>query len=111
MKISDMQASALAVREKFSRFEQATYGRQWSTTDLVNGFITDVGDLSAAIQRMEGIRPPSNEEPIEELKHEISDCIWVLLVIADRYKINVGESFEETMHELDAWLDSNMAAG
>lgn len=68
--------------------------------------MTDVGDLAAAIQRVDGLRPRRDAEPITELRHEIGDCLWVLLVLADRYRIDVTEAFNSTMDNIEAWLDS-----
>ena len=105
MDIETMQQRALAVRARFAAFEKATYGREWTSADLVMGLMVDLGDLASAVQRLEGLRPRGSQEPTAELRHEISDCLWVLLVLAHRYEIDVASAFTETMTEIERWID------
>ena len=84
----------------------SSYGREWSTADLVSGLVTDVGDLAAAIQRVEGLRPPRDTAPLDDLRHELGDCLWVLLVLADRFEVDLSDAFESAMDSVDVWLDS-----
>lgn len=105
--MSDLQTRAVEVRQRLAAYEHSTYGREWSTADLVSGLMTDVGDLAAAIQRVDGIRPPRDTSPIDELRHELGDCLWVLLVLADRYDIALDEAFDDTMHDIHRRLDGD----
>jgi len=105
MDIEAMQQRAVEVRARFTVFEEASYGQAWSTEDLVMGLMTDVGDLSAIVHRLEGRRPLRDADPKEELAHELSDCLWVLLVLADRYGVEMGPSFAGTMNGIEAWID------
>ncbi len=38
---------ALEVRSLYSDYERATAGREWTTADIMSGFVVDVGDPSA----------------------------------------------------------------
>ncbi len=104
--IPDLSRRAVEVRDRLAAFERSTYGREWTTADLLAGLMVDVGDLAAAVQRAEGIRPERDGAPIDELAHELGDCFWVLLVLADRFEIDVTEAFESTMVSIERWLDS-----
>jgi NTP pyrophosphatase (non-canonical NTP hydrolase) len=106
MEISEAKVRAVNVRHRLANFERSTYGREWSTADLISGLMTDVGDLASAVQRVDGLRPVGATEPLDELRHELGDCLWVLLVLADRYQIDLAEAFESTMASIEAWLDS-----
>lgn len=101
-----MQDRAVDVRRQFAEFERATYGQEWTSADLISGLMTDVGDLAAAVQRVEGIRPARQVAPIDELRHEIGDCLWVLLVLADRFQVDVGHAFESAMSGIESWIAS-----
>lgn len=111
MELSDMQDRAIDVRRRFREFETATYGREWTTADLISGLVTDVGDLAAAVQRVEGIRPARQEAPIDEVRHELGDCLWVLLVLANRFQIDLGDAFQSTMDGVESWIDSQRPGG
>lgn len=106
MEIPELQRRAIDVRRRLADFERSTYGREWSTADLVSGLMTDVGDLAAAVQRVEGLRPQRATAPLDELRHELGDVLWVLLVLAERFDIDLTEAFESTMDSVDRWLDS-----
>ncbi len=107
MDIETMQARAVDVRRQFAAFEEATYGHEWNVEDLVMGLMTDLGDLAAIVQTLEGKRPPREDDPIKSLEHEVSDCLWVLLVIADRYGINTADAFDQTMTGIESWIRAN----
>ncbi len=105
MLIEEMQARAVQVRQQFAAFERASYGQEWLVEDLVIGLTKDVGDLAEIVQRLEGKRVPRSQSAKAELEHEISDCLWSLLVIADRYNVDVSGAFARTMDGLADWLE------
>jgi len=105
MEIADLARRAVDVRERIAQFERKNYGTEWTTTDLVCGLMTDVGDLAAAIQRVQGRRPARDTPPMEELEHELGDCLWVLLVLAERFDIDLDAAFDSTMVSIDSWLE------
>jgi NTP pyrophosphatase (non-canonical NTP hydrolase) len=35
-----------------------------------------------------------------KLKHELSDCLWSVLVLAEKLDVDLGRAFEATMDEL-----------
>ena len=45
-----------------------------------------------------------------KLAHELSDCLWSVLVLASKYNINLETEFMKTMDELDSRIDSELAA-
>lgn len=109
MEIADLARRAVDMRERIAEFERKNYGAEWTTTDLVSGLMTDVGDLAAAIQRVQGRRPVRDIAPMEELEHELGDCLWALLVLAERFDIDLDAAFDSTMVSIDSWL--NRAVG
>ncbi|HQM15774.1 MAG TPA: MazG nucleotide pyrophosphohydrolase domain-containing protein [Candidatus Woesebacteria bacterium] len=46
-----------------------------------------------------GVR--STDSVDEKLAHELSDCLWSLLVLADKYNINLEKSFLDTMTKFE----------
>lgn len=47
----------------------------------------------------EGLRHMENID--EKLGHELADCLWSILVIADKYDINLENEFLKTMDDLE----------
>lgn len=100
MSLDKLTNRALEIHNKYSEFNQARIGRPWTRSELAQGFIGDVGDLMKLVMAKEGIREIVDVD--NKLSHELSDCLWSILVLADAYKINLEESFENTMDELEA---------
>jgi NTP pyrophosphatase (non-canonical NTP hydrolase) len=98
-----LTARAMAVRDRYARFETARFGREWTTTELLAGFMTDVGDLSRLVLAATGVREADDVEA--KLAHELADCLWSVLVLGDRLGIDVGAAFASTMDDLERFLD------
>jgi len=90
---------ARVIREKYAQLEKTNYGREWTGEELALGFMGDVGDLAKLIQAKEGIRGTADVD--DALAHELSDCLWSVIVLADKYSIDLEKSFAKTMDELD----------
>lgn len=102
MKLQEIIERARNIRRKYAEFETARNGREWTGEELALGFVGDVGDLMKLIQAKEGIRPADNVD--EALAHELSDCLWSVIVLADKYGVDLEASFSRTMDELDSRL-------
>jgi NTP pyrophosphatase (non-canonical NTP hydrolase) len=93
---------ALAVRRKYAALEIERFGREWSGEELMLGFVKDVGDLAALVQAKEGVRRA--EQVDDALAHELADCLWSLIVLAERYGVDLERGFGDTLQELEAHL-------
>jgi NTP pyrophosphatase (non-canonical NTP hydrolase) len=99
---ADVVARAHAVRGRYAELEQARYGREWSTEELMLGFVKDVGDLALLVQAKEGVRDVADLDA--KLAHELADCLWSLIVVAECYGIDLEQAFAETMDDIEARL-------
>lgn len=102
MNLQDMIDRARSIRHKYAELEIMRNGREWTGEELALGFIGDVGDLMKLVQAKEGIRPVENVD--EALAHELSDCLWSIIVLADKYGVSLESAFTRTMDELEARL-------
>ena len=68
------------------------------------GFLGDVGDLAKLVQGKEGVRPREGLD--EALAHELADCLWSVMVLADAYNVDLETAFTTTMRELNDHLDN-----
>jgi NTP pyrophosphatase (non-canonical NTP hydrolase) len=103
MTFQQITTKAIEIRRKYANLEKDKYGKSWSGQDLMSGFVGDVGDLSKLIQAKSGTRNISNVD--EKLKHELADCLWSVIAIADAYDVDLEKSFTETMDKLEEKLD------
>lgn len=98
MKFEELKQRALEIRAKYSELEKQKHGKEWSKEELMLGFVGDVGDLSKLVIAKEGMREIENTD--QKLAHELSDCLWCIFVLADKYGIDLETSFLKTMDEL-----------
>jgi len=97
---------AVEVRNKYSELEKKKYGKEWTKEQIAQGFVGDVGDLIKLIMAKSGVR---NTEDIDnKLAHELSDCLWCILVLANKYEVDLEKSFLNTMTELKKRIESEI---
>ena len=65
----------------------------------MSGFVGDVGDLSKIIMAKHGLRAMDDVDA--KLAHELADCLWSVLVLADKYKIDLADEFMKNMEGLE----------
>jgi NTP pyrophosphatase (non-canonical NTP hydrolase) len=102
MEFSAVTQRARTIRGKLAAYEIRTYGREWTTEELALGLMKDVGDLALLVQASEGVRQVANLHTA--LGHELSDCLWSVITLADRLGIDLQAAFTQTMDELDKQL-------
>ena len=102
MKFEDLVSRAVEIRSRYDAYN-ASRGAEWNEQNLMSGFVGDVGDLSKIIMAKHGLREMDDIDT--KLAHELSDCLWSILVLADKYKINLGTEFQKTMDGLEARID------
>jgi NTP pyrophosphatase (non-canonical NTP hydrolase) len=76
--------------------------------ELAQGFVGDVGDLMKLLLAKDGRRPGADVDA--KLAHELADCLWSLLVLAEACDVDLEAAFLRTMSELEARLTVPPAA-
>lgn len=102
--LQDLLKRAQEIRAKYDELNARDGQRNWDASDYAEGFVGDVGDLMKLVMAKEGKRWGENVDA--KLRHELSDCLWSLLIIADYYDIDLEQSFVETMSQLEEKLAS-----
>ncbi|AOS43957.1 hypothetical protein Verru16b_01017 [Lacunisphaera limnophila] len=104
MELSQLSTRALQIRERFAAHEQARAGRSWTREEIMQGFVGDVGDLMKLVMAKAGARPIAEVD--RKLAHELSDCLWSVLVLAQLYNVDLEREFLGTMAEIEAKLQA-----
>ena len=108
MEVKALTDRAMEIRSRFAAFEQARSGRVWTREELMQGFVVDVGDLMKLVMAKQGLRHVDDVD--KKLAHELSDCLWSVLVLAKLYGIDLEQEFIKTMDELDSAIAAKMKA-
>jgi NTP pyrophosphatase (non-canonical NTP hydrolase) len=98
MNYREMEESALKLNELYEKREIKLYGRVWTTEELALGFVGDIGDLAKLVQANAGIRNVDNLK--SKLGHELSDCLWSVIVLANKCGIDLEAEFTRNTKEL-----------
>jgi len=106
MEFKDLSQRALEIRGKYEVLENKKYGRAWSRAELAQGLVVDIGDLTRLIMAKEGIREAADLDA--KLKHELSDCLWSILVLARKYEIDLEKEFVASMDELGKKIEGGI---
>lgn len=107
MNLEELQNRAIEIRDKYDKLNQLKRGVTWNEQQLMAGFVGDVGDLSKIIMAKHGLRDMDDVD--QKLAHELSDCLWSILVLASKYDIDLTKEFQRTMAELDARIASELS--
>jgi len=99
MEFKKLSQRAVEIRNKYSELEEKKYGKVWSPEQIMEGLAGDVGDLMKIVMAKNGYRKMENVD--EKLAHELSDCLWCVMVLSEKYGIDLEKAFLDTMDELE----------
>jgi NTP pyrophosphatase (non-canonical NTP hydrolase) len=105
MDFKEISNKAIEIRQKYHLLEEKR-GHIWSNSEIMEGLVGDIGDLMKLVMAKEGSRSIDNVD--EKLKHELCDSLWCLLVLANKYGINLETEFMEKMDSLSNDIDSKL---
>ena len=104
MEFKELINRAIEVRNKYSKIEIKLTGKPWGVSERTQGFVADAGDLMKLIMAKNKLRKIEGVD--EKLAHEVSDCLWSILVIADELGIDIEREFEKNMKELEKKIEA-----
>jgi NTP pyrophosphatase (non-canonical NTP hydrolase) len=106
MKFEEIVQKALYIREKYAELEIKLYGEEWSREEIALGFVGDVGELMQYVVANEGKRDKEDKEA--KLAYELSDCLWSILVLANKYNIDLEKAFNNNMAILEKDIENRL---
>jgi len=107
MNFSDLEQAALQLNDLYEQLEVKRWGRVWTTQELALGFMGDVGDLAKLIQAHAGVR--TIEDHKAKLGHELSDCLWSIMVLAHKCGVDLESEFVRNTREISEYVSGELA--
>jgi NTP pyrophosphatase (non-canonical NTP hydrolase) len=99
MEFDELIQRALSIRKLIRQYEEQSYGTSWTNEELALGFVGDVGDLVKLVMAQNGRRNIPEAE--SKLVHELADCLWSVIILADGHGVDLEKSFLKTMDDLE----------
>jgi NTP pyrophosphatase (non-canonical NTP hydrolase) len=99
MELPQLTERAMQIRQCFADYEKRRTGHIWTREEIMQGFVVDVGDLMKLVMAKNGARIVDDVD--RKLAHELSDCLWSVLVLAKMYGLDLEKEFLQTMNELE----------
>ena len=102
MEFQELVKRAMEIRKQYEVKETQLYGAAWTNEEIALGLVGDIGDLAKLIVAVNGKRDIANSK--EKLEHELADCLWSVMVLANLHGIDLERSFLNTMKDLEDHL-------
>lgn len=84
-------------QESVDRWIRAN-GGYWTAFQILARLTEELGEVSSALQREEGLRPRKVEV---DLAAEVGDLLFTLVAFANQRGINLQDAFERTIDKYD----------
>ena len=99
MTIAELQARARKIAADYRLLNKQQGSKAWDVSARMAGFVTDIGELNELVMAKQGFRTVADVDA--KLAHELGDCLWSLLVLADELGVDLQQAFLRTADELD----------
>jgi len=103
LNLKEAIARAKKIRERYHELEDKHHGSKWTVEEDALAFLTDAGLVGRLTMSQQG-RWPKGGETEPELEHKLGECIWWLIVLADRTDINMEEALEKFLSKTEKLL-------
>lgn len=75
-------------------------GKKWTSAVTVSEILEESNMVREAVEDLEGLKSEEKPNANEKLAKELSNLLYFVLVLAEHYKIELEESFLQTMNDL-----------
>lgn len=80
------------IRKRYHQLENEHHGSEWTIEEDALAFLTDAGLVGRLTMSQQNRWPKSNTK--EDLEHKLGECIWWLIILADRMNIDIKDAIE-----------------
>lgn len=100
LNLNEIIKRSIKIRDNYHELEKQYHGSKWSVEEDALAFLTDAGLVGRLTMANEKRWPVSGDE-VEELKHKLSECIWWIIVLAERMNIDISKSLDDFLSSLE----------
>lgn len=103
MELKQLTQRALEIQHAYRQLNHQQQDQPWSSAEYLQGLIGDIGDLTKLIMAKNNFR--HIDDTNSKLAHELSDCLWSILILAHELNIDLEQSFLNTMDQLQSGIN------
>jgi NTP pyrophosphatase (non-canonical NTP hydrolase) len=105
--LEDLMRRAEEIRARYEELNALNGREAWRIRDYAMGYVGDVGELMELVMAKENLRDVPEVD--DKLGHELADCLWSILVLANYYNIDLAQEFEKTMRTIERRIEEKNA--
>ncbi len=100
MNFSEAVERSVEIRKLYHNLELLYHKKEWTVEEDSLAFLTDAGLVGRLTMSQQG-RWPMNGETESELEHKLAECIWWVIILAERMNIDISESLEKFLSKTE----------
>ncbi len=88
------------IRKVYHSLERKYHEQEWTVEEDALAFLTDAGLVGRLIMAQQGRWPKDGETELE-LEHKLGECMWWLIILADRTNIDIVEAIDKFLNKTE----------
>ncbi len=101
MELKQLTRKAKTIKKAYDEFNRRSRKPVWTADSYVQGLVGDVGDLTKLTAAY--LKRP-NRDGSKKIRHELADCLWSIIMIAQELGIDLEEELLINMDYLEQKL-------
>ena len=94
---------SVKIRKSYHKLERRYHEKEWTVEEDALAFLTDAG-LVGRLTMSHEERWPIEGDTVSQLEHKLGECIWWLIILAERMNIDISEALEKFLSETEKHL-------
>lgn len=110
MEIRELSKLAKDLKEVYDNLNRIRVKKIWQAPDYAQGLVGDASDLMRLVaQRNKDLSMAQRKELDKKIRHEMADCMWSLVSLADELNIDLEKEYLITIDYLRQKLSESIA--
>ncbi|WP_438495937.1 MazG-like protein [Paenibacillus sp. IHBB 3054] len=103
IKFSEAIERSVQIREQYHKLEIQYHEKEWTVEEDALAFLTDAGLVGRLTMSQQG-RWPTNGDTVSELEHKMGECMWWLIILAERMNMDISEALDKFLSKTEKKL-------
>ncbi|WP_337100171.1 MazG-like protein [Paenibacillus sp. YIM B09110] len=103
MEMSTAVERSIRIRKLYHELEKQHHEKEWSVEEDALAFLTDAGLVGRLTMSQQG-RWPAKGKTDSDLEHKLGECMWWLMVLAERMNLDAEAMLEKFLTKTEEQL-------